>query len=79
LLNKYIKWNFGSYRCGTSTIVDVRRLKVKRRRENNIKVDVKKNETQVSGLGSSGAGQGHMAALLHRALNSTSCKISGIS
>ena len=42
-------------------------------------MDVKKNETQVSGLGSSGAGQGHMAALLHRALNSTSCKISGIS
>jgi hypothetical protein len=28
LLNKYIKWNFGGLRCGTSTIVDIRRLKV---------------------------------------------------
>jgi len=28
-LNKYIKCNFGGLRCGTSTIVDVRRLKVK--------------------------------------------------
>ena len=30
LLNKYIKCNFGCQRCGTSTIVDVRRLKVKK-------------------------------------------------
>jgi len=29
LFNKYIKCNFGGQRCGTSTIVDVRRLKVK--------------------------------------------------
>ena len=29
MLNKYIKCNFGGQRCGTSTIVDVRRLKVK--------------------------------------------------
>jgi len=28
-LNKYIKCNFGGLRCGTSTIVDIRRLKVK--------------------------------------------------
>jgi len=28
-LNKYIKCNFGGLWCGTSTIVDVRRLKVK--------------------------------------------------
>ena len=28
LLNKYIKCNFGGYRCGTSIIVDIRRLKV---------------------------------------------------
>ena len=27
-MNKYIKCNFGGKRCGTSTIVDVRRLKV---------------------------------------------------
>ena len=31
LLNKYRKCNFGGLRCGTSTIVDVRRLKVKHR------------------------------------------------
>ena len=29
MLNKYIKCNFGGWRCGTSTIVDVRLLKVK--------------------------------------------------
>ena len=29
MLNKYIKFNFGGKRCGTSTIVDIRRLKVK--------------------------------------------------
>jgi len=29
LLNKYINCNFGGWRCGTSTIVDIRRLKVK--------------------------------------------------
>jgi len=29
MLNKYIKCNFGGWQCGTSTIVDVRRLKVK--------------------------------------------------
>jgi hypothetical protein len=29
LLNKYIKCNFGGQRCGTSTIVDIRGLKVK--------------------------------------------------
>ena len=29
LLNKYIKCNFGGYRCGTSIIVDIRRRKVK--------------------------------------------------
>ena len=29
MLNKYIKCNFGGQRCGTSTIVGVRRLKVK--------------------------------------------------
>jgi len=28
LLNKYIKCNLGGSRCGTSTIVDIRRLKV---------------------------------------------------
>jgi hypothetical protein len=27
-LNKYIKCNFGGWQCGTSTIVDIRRLKV---------------------------------------------------
>jgi len=27
-LNKYIKWNFRGYGCGTTTIVDIRRLKV---------------------------------------------------
>jgi len=27
-LNKYVKFNFGDYRCGTSSIVDVRCLKV---------------------------------------------------
>ena len=31
LLNKYIKCNSGGYRCGTSTVVDVRRLKAKNR------------------------------------------------
>ena len=29
MLSKYIKYNFGGYRCGTSTIVNNRRLKVK--------------------------------------------------
>ena len=29
MLNKYIKCNFGGQRCGTSTIVDIRRLKIK--------------------------------------------------
>ena len=28
MLNKYVKCNFGGLRCGTSTIVDIRRLKV---------------------------------------------------
>jgi len=28
LLNKYIKCNFRGYRCGTTTIVDIRRQKV---------------------------------------------------
>jgi len=28
-LNKHIKCNFGGQRCGTSTIVDIRRLKFK--------------------------------------------------
>ena len=30
LLNKYINCNMGGLRCGTSTIVDIRRLKVNR-------------------------------------------------
>ena len=29
MLNKYIKYNFGGQRCGTSTIADIRRLKIK--------------------------------------------------
>jgi len=31
-LNKYIKCNFGGQRCGTSSIVDIRQLNVKRHR-----------------------------------------------
>jgi len=31
LLNKYIKSNFGGERCGSSTTVDIRRLKVNMR------------------------------------------------
>ena len=46
MLNKYIKCNFGGLGCGTSTIVDVRRLKVKE--TGNVRINVTLKRVRVT-------------------------------